>query len=58
MKIYITYYIPVFGDYKFNIIRYEGPYQKIFDSSDDAMDWIRNNNIDNYNVYIVNIDMV
>ena len=44
MKIYIKYQTPVYG-HKFNIIDYKGPYMKIFDTQDEAMDWVRSNDI-------------
>lgn len=53
MKIYITYQIPMYGEYKFNIIGYEGPYQKIFSSQDEALEWVRDNDI-----VIINIDII
>lgn len=44
-KIYITYQTPVYGDHKFNIIDYKGPYMKIFDTEDEALEWVRSNDI-------------
>ena len=51
MKIYITYQTPVYGDYKFNIIDYKGLYMKIFNTEDEALEWVRSNDIQ-----IINID--
>ena len=45
MKIYITYQTPVYGDHKFNIIYYDGPYMQVFDTIDEALEWVRNNDI-------------
>lgn len=56
--VYITYYRPLCRTSKFKIIKYEGPYQIVLDSREDAMEWLKLNNIDNYNLKLVKIDIM
>ena len=49
--IYITYYNITYTKDKFVVDKYHGPYMKTFNTQEEAMEWVRSNNID-----IVNID--
>lgn len=51
--IYLWYHKPVYGNYKFNIIKYEGPYLKVFHTQEEAKRFLSTTDI-----YIDSIDRI